>query len=246
MTDVWTGGTKFGATTVAINNSGHFVVNYTLDAAGDTESFLYNGVIWIDLRVGGATGMNASDRVVGNGPHGYWLYADGLLLNPPGYFIPGGQRPVAYSINDTGSTAGECQQADPIDHGQNGCVFGPYGWAVLYRADLGQLSPFPPYAIALNGDTCGMNGVSQFATWSNTGTETYAVSIGDQSQCSGLDDYGDSVGFGYPTNVAFNNDGFIYGPVNKLRDLNNLVSHIYRKAMPSAFKRRYPSRILGT
>jgi len=45
MTDVWTGGTEFGGEGVAINDSGHIVVNYNLDAQGDTESYIDLGAV---------------------------------------------------------------------------------------------------------------------------------------------------------------------------------------------------------
>jgi uncharacterized membrane protein len=70
--DAWAGGTEFGGTVPALNNKGQFVVNYNLDATGDTESYLWDGVNWVDLGIGGASGMNQSDTLVGNGPQGYW------------------------------------------------------------------------------------------------------------------------------------------------------------------------------
>jgi hypothetical protein len=230
MTDVWTGGTQFGGTTVAINDSSNYVVNYILDAAGNTESFIWTGTIWADLGTGGATGMNANDTVVGNGPKGYWVYSNFLLNTSPGYSIPSGGVALAYSVNNAGWIAGECPKANPDYPGdQNGCVFGPNISFVLQDAGLGQVGPFPPYAIASDGATCGENGVSQFAVWSKWGTQTYAVSLDGDGECAGLDDYGNAVGFGPPNDFAFNNDGFIYDPIHKLRDLNTLVPQFFRK-----------------
>jgi len=229
MTDVWTGGTEFGGEGVAINDSGHIVVNYNLDAQGDTESYIDLGAVWADLGIGGATGMNANDTIVGNSPKGYWVFANGYLNAAPGYSIPGGGKALAYSINNTGSIAGECPHADPYYGGQNGCVFGAGAPTVLQYANLGQAAPFPPYAIASTGATCGSNGVSQFATWSNNGTQTYAVSLDGYAACAGLDDYGTAVGWGEPSNWVNPLEGYIYDPVNQLRDLNSLVSHIFRK-----------------
>ena len=232
MTDIWTGGTRFGATAVAINNSGHIVVNYNLDAQGDTESFIDFGAVWADLGIGGATGMNATDSVVGNSPNGYWVYRNGYLNTTPGYSIPGGGKALAYSINDHGAIAGECPKADPYYGGQNGCIFGTGAPTVLQYANLGQAAPFPPYAIASNGDTCGMNGISDFTTWSNNGTQTYAVSLNGYAACAGLDDYGTAVGWGEPSTWEDPLDGYIYDPINQLRDLNALVPHIFRKGHP--------------
>ena len=226
MTDVWTGGTEFGGITVALNNSGHFVVNYNLDAQGHTESFINNGVIWADLGIGGAAGMNASDTVVGNGPNGYWVYSNGYLNTTPSYSIPGGGKALAYSINNAGAIAGECPKADPYYGGQNGCVFGPDGSTVLLNANLGELDPFPPYAISSSGETCGMNGIQQFGVWSDTGAETYAATVGYMAQCAGLDSYGDAVGYGTYGHVGEVLHGYIYDPVNKLRDMNGLISHL--------------------
>jgi hypothetical protein len=232
MTDVWTGGTEFGGTAVAINNSGHIVVNYNLDAQGDTESFIDFGTVWGDVGIGGAVDMNDSDTVVGNGPKGYWVYSNYELNAAPGYKHPGSGAVTAYAINNSGQIVGECLHADPYytgNNGMNGCVFGPDGSTVLLDADLGPAAPFPPYAIAYNGATCGSNGVSQFATWSNHGTQTYAVSLEGYAACAALDDYGTAVGWGEAPTWIYRIDGYIYDPVNQLRDLNALVSHISRK-----------------
>jgi hypothetical protein len=94
MTDAWKGGTEYGGITVAINNSGHYVVNY-FNVHGETESFLYNGTVWTDLGIGGATGMNDSDTIVGNEENqlnGYWVYSNYKLNTAPSYTIPGGAR----------------------------------------------------------------------------------------------------------------------------------------------------------
>ena len=231
MTDVWTGGTQYGATAIAIGNNGHFVVNYNLNADGATESFINVGTNWADLGTGGATGMNQNDTVVGNGPHGYWVYVDYLLNTSPGYSIPDGGVALAYNINNDGSIAGECPKADPYYGGQNGCVFGPNGSYGLQYANLGEAAPFPPYVIRADGTTCGMNGISQFAEWSENGTQTVAVSLGGYGECNGLDDYGTAVGIGEPP-VGFSAAGYIYDPVNEMRDLNTLIPNISYQGLP--------------
>jgi hypothetical protein len=92
---------------------------------------------------------------------------------------------------------------------------------------------FPPlveYAIASDGETCGINGKSQFALWSNEGVETYAATVGFQAPCISLDDYGDAVGIGtYENNDVPTWHGYVYDPVNKLRDLNKLIPQIVHK-----------------
>ena len=227
MKDAWPGGTEFGGITVAINNSGHFLVNYITDAAGDTESYLWNGISWADLGTGGATGMNDIDSVVGYTSNGYWLYSNSLLNTAPGYSLPLGTVAAAYAINNAGTIVGECETAIPFSPGQNGCIFGPDVSVAMFRADLGG-PPDTPYALSSNDETCGSNGVSQFAIWSNTGAETYTTNIGYAAQCNSLDDYGVAVGNGYPSVEGLTN-GYIYDPVNKLRDLNTLVHPFFHK-----------------
>jgi len=227
MKDVWPGGTEFGGATVAINDSGGFVVNYVL-SGGETESYLWNGANWADLGTGGATGMNDSNAVVGYSSQGYWLYSDSLLNISPGYSLPLGTLAAAYAINNAGTIVGECGTAIPFSPSQNGCIFGPDVSVALFGADLGG-PPDTPYALSSDDETCGSNGVSQFAIWSETGAETYATNIGYAAQCNSLDDYGVAVGNGYPSVDSGLTAGYIYDPVNKLRDLNSLVHPLIHK-----------------
>jgi uncharacterized membrane protein len=228
MKDVWPSETEYGGWTVDINNDGHFIVNDFVDASGDTESYLWNGTNWVDLGTGGAVSMNASDMVVGNvwyegWPYTYWVYANGQLNGSPGYALAGPSA-IATAVNGAGWIAGMCANPDP-DIYSFGCVFGqnvsPYAISGIWQGGL------PAIAINSSGATCSQDGSSEFAIFSNNGTETVYFIYGSNptlegSWCQGLDDYGDAVG-GYITGNNNDTRALIYDPVNGPRDLNKLI-----------------------
>jgi probable HAF family extracellular repeat protein len=222
MTDVWTGGTKFGGTTVAINNIGHYVVNYTLNAQGATESFINVGTNWADLGIGGAVAMNNNDTVVGaGGEQGYWVYTNYELNTNPAYTLPGpyfdaGFSP--YSINDAGLIIGMCAPTDPGNYSE-GCVIGPSDAPYI----LGnQAQGSPTFAIRADGTSCGMDYEAEFAIWSNNGTQTYYYGPNLEAYCNGLNDSGVAVGAYYPTTPT-STFALVYDPVNGMRLLDGLV-----------------------
>jgi probable HAF family extracellular repeat protein len=241
MTDVWAGGTPFGAAAVAINDSGHFVVNYFLDNQGSTESYLWNGTSYEGMgnfnSYGGAMGINSSDTVVGwmgqNEPWGYWIYSNGQLnVNPtlgtnPIYGLPSGIQTNPGAINDAGMIIGGCQWL--VDNGAeylyDGCVS---NGSTISALDQPANTSSTPAAIDAHGNTCGYiyndADIQSAAYWNTNNQLTYLVLPPkfSNAECSGMDEFGDEVGDAYTDSEQI---AVLWDPLNGARDLNTLVPH---------------------
>jgi probable HAF family extracellular repeat protein len=223
----------------AVNDNG-VVAGMAFDAAGNPHPFLWSAGTMQDLapgQVGGAYGINADNVAVGIIGYGYSsgdFNGYGAVFNgvgnfagvpvPPSLFV---SSPVA--INNAGQIAGSCS-AD-----EDTIVFGclATGTTAQELAPLNSYSETVANAINASGNTCGENYLNSYlgptATAWIGGTP---VSLGwpkgtINSQCDGMDDYGQYVG--NANSGASNQVGVFWDPVNGSRDLNKLISKLFRK-----------------
>ncbi len=227
MTDVWPGDT-FGAATVAINNRGHFVMNYNLNASGTTLSYLYDGTQWWSIGTGSAVAMNNSDQVVGSRPNnlpypeipannqGYWVYSNHQLNLSPGY--PIAEVPAAwvspFAINDAGLIAGECWNGDEFAYDDT-CALEQSKAYILWTTGGGE---FGSMALNNNSQGCGLDWNTDLQIWNTTSGQTIGDSYTYVSGCAGIDEYGSAVG-----------DTTIYDLMNGPRNLNALIPLFARR-----------------
>jgi probable HAF family extracellular repeat protein len=222
MTDLWPG-TKLGADAVAISNSGHYVVNYGLNANGTNESYLWLGNAWVDLGTGDAVAINSSDTVIGNGLNGtgdgsYWTFSNGQLSYlPTSEFPPNIVEITAWNINDYGLIAAACQEPEEE---AGGCVLG--GATPVYLQNFTQNQP---YGLNSDGAVCNQSEYNLAAYWSPDGALAQEFPFkGELSFCDALDNFGVGVGAAQVNGIPYSiTNALIFDSLNGARDLNQLI-----------------------
>jgi probable HAF family extracellular repeat protein len=235
---------------LALNDAGTVVGLYYSGNANAWNGFQTSQGTWTDLaptsqsyalainESGVAAGANGSGPgpflvtvVPGAGLYGIptgVTFSNGEMTDiPAGNFL----TVLPSGINNAGQISGECVNDD---YSYFGClVTGNEQQLLQVLHGYGSAAPF---AIDAAGNMCGTSYKGAYNSATAT-TATYwagsvATNLGtpvntDDSSCAALNDYGTGVG---AANVKGGGQvGTIYDPVNGARNLNSLVTHIFRR-----------------